>query len=154
NWSGFETFLRVVDGLHASPLDTLTGTIASLHFNCIRIPYCNDAWHIDSIPSAVDAALSPVMANPALAGATSLAILEAVMKSAEAQGLFVILARHALHPDALQYPVWDGIDPVAAPDIDAQWIADWQMLAHMSSTHPNLVGFDLHDEPGDPSTWG
>jgi endoglucanase len=153
NWAGFETRLGVVDGLHASPLDTLVGKIAALHFNCIRLPYCNDAWRDDSIPSKVDAALSPVMANPALANQTSLAILEAVLTSAERQGLYVILARHAPHADALQYPVWDGTDPMAAPSLDAQWLADWQTLAQMGIGHPNLVGFDLHDEPGDPSTW-
>lgn len=153
NWSGFETFLRTVDGLHASPLDVLVGKIASLHFNCIRLPYCNDVLRDDSIPSEVDAGMSPVMANPELVGKTSLAVLEALMRSAEAQGLYVLLARHAPQPDTLRYPVWDGTDAAVAALVDARWIADWQTLATVSTRHPNLVGFDLHDEPGDPSTW-
>src|SRR5215471_4376698 len=149
NWSGFETFLRVPDGLHARTYHSLIGLVASLGFNCLRFPYCNDALRPDSIPGNVDAGINPLAANSELLGLTSFAILERLLDDAEEQGLYVLLARHAPHQDVLQYPLW-ATDPAT----DQQWIDDWSTLAGISFDHPNLVAFDLHDEPGGTASWG
>jgi endoglucanase len=154
NWSGFETYLRVPDGLHARTYHSLIGLVASLGFNCIRFPYCNDALRPESIPGNVDAGVSPLAANAELMGLTSLAILDKLLADAEEQGLYVLLARHAPKQDVLQYPLW-ATDQAT----DQQWIDDWSTLAQRSLLHPSLVGFDLHDGPGgaEPdvaATWG
>jgi endoglucanase len=149
NWSGFETEKHVVDGLHAATLETLLGDVATQHFNCIRLPYCNDALNDDSIPGHVDADTNYLARNPQLLDMTSLGILEAIVSGAEAQGLYVVLTRHAPSPDT-SHAEWGGWDAM----IDARWLSDWQKLARLSMKHPNLVAFDLHDEPGDNSSWG
>src|SRR5262249_18007737 len=80
---------------------------------------------------------------------TSLTILDKLLDEAAAQGLYVILARHAPSQDVSQYPLWATDETV-----DQQWIEDWSMLARKSADHPNLAGFDLHDEPGSGAPWG
>jgi endoglucanase len=151
NWAGMETPARVPDGLHLRKLDELMAQIASLGFNFIRIPFCNDALAADSVPSArnvLPGVGNPALANPELAGLTSLQILDRIVDSAARHGIMIVLSRYR-STDAADDRLW-----YSAAYSEARWIADWTMLAQHFAPNNAVVGFDLHNGPASPAVWG
>ena len=74
--------------------------------------------------------------------------MDAVVASAKAHGLKIILDRH--RPDsAAQSELW-----YTSRYSEQRWIADWTMLAKRYAKDPTVVGADLHNEPHGAACWG
>jgi len=145
NWSGMQTALRVPDGLRWRTIESLMQQIEDLGFNLVRIPFSSDSLQASSMPTARD-----VDANPDLAGLNSLQVLDIILAAAYRHRIRVILDRYRFGTDANPPPAswYSNSYP------QTRWLSDWTMLATRYASVPSMVGCDLHDEPGNPSTWG
>ena len=142
SWFGMETASCAPHGLWQIRLDDGMAQIASFGFNAIRLPFSNECLASEQ-SSGIDYAL-----NPALEGRTPLQVMDAVVASAKAHGLSVILDRH--RPDSgAQSELW-----YTSTWSEARWISDWTMLAKRYAKEPAVVGVDLHNEPHGTACWG
>jgi endoglucanase len=150
NWAGMQGLLRVPDGLHARTIESFVQQIQDLGFNLIRIPVSSESIQPNSMPTAITMT-DPLLANPDLAGSTSLQVLDAIINAAYQHRIRVILDRYRFRAGDTgpPPPTWYSN---AFPQ--TQWMSDWTMLATRYAKIPSMVGCDLHDEPGNPSTWG
>ena len=89
NWYGAHMEGHVVNGLDRRSVEGIATTIASLGFNCVRLPFSLEQFYDN--PLVEDARLT---ANPELKGQTSLEVLEAVVTGLTEAGLMVILNNH------------------------------------------------------------
>jgi aryl-phospho-beta-D-glucosidase BglC (GH1 family) len=143
NWFGLETETFAPHGLWARGLDSCLDQIADLGYNCLRIPYSNELFDPQSVPNGIDFSL-----NPQLQGLSGLEILDAMVEGAGERGMRVILDRHRPSSSA-QSELW-----YTGQYDEERWISDWEMLALRYRDNPTVVGFDLHNEPHGPATWG
>jgi len=143
SWFGFETGTFAPHGLDRRNWRSLLDQVATLGFNTLRVPYTNEMLQPNARVSAIDYLL-----NPDLRDLTPLELLDRLIAGARERGLRVILDRH--RPDSSgQSPLW-YTEEVS----EAQWIADWRMLAARYRGNDTVVGVDLHNEPKDQATWG
>jgi endoglucanase len=143
SWFGLETATYAPHGLWARSLDGLLDDVRALGFNSLRIPFSNQLFDAGSTPNGID-----FQQNPDLAGLRGIEILDRVVGGAQARGLRVILDRHRPGADA-QSALW-----YTSRYSEQRWIDDWKMLAARYRGNPTVAGFDLHNEPRDPATWG
>ncbi len=143
NWFGMETSNCAPHGLWQIGLDSGMAQIASFGFNAIRLPFSNQCIEQTTPVSGIDATKNPTLQNK-----TPMQIMDAVIASAKAHGLRIILDRH--RPDSgSQSELW--YTP-AYPE--STWIADWVMLAKRYVNEPAVIGADLHNEPHGAACWG
>jgi endoglucanase len=143
NWFGMETSNCAPHGLWTISLDAGMAQIAGFGFNTIRLPFSNQCIDQTAPVSGID-----VTRNPTLQNKTPLQIMDAVIASAKAHGLQVILDQH--RPDSgSQSELW--YTP-AYPE--SKWIADWVTLAKRYANNPAVIGADLHNEPHASACWG
>jgi len=116
----------------------------ALGFNTIRLPFATDTLHATTA-SGIDYAK-----NPDLAGLTPLQIMDKVVAYAGQIGLKIILDHHrsSFGAGTSENGLWFD-----ATHTEAQWIADWQMLAARYAGQSAVIGADLHNEPH-AGTWG
>ncbi len=145
NWFGAETTRGTPDGLHTRNWQEVMEQISELGFNTIRLPFSNEALRSETMPSGINYDL-----NPDLDGKTSLEIIDNVVSYAGTLGLRIILDNHrnAAGDSASSNGLWYG-----EGYSQADWIADWQMLAERYAENPTVVGFDISNEPHSAS-WG
>ena len=143
NWFGMETETFAPHGLWTRSMDSCLDQIAELGYNCLRVPYCNQMLDPQSVPNGIDFSL-----NPQLRGLSSLEVLDALVEGAEQRGMRVILDRHRPSSSS-QSELW-----YTAQYSEERWISDWETLALRYRDNPTVVGFDLHNEPHGPATWG
>ncbi|MBA8795374.1 endoglucanase [Friedmanniella endophytica] len=142
SWFGMETANCAPHGLWQIGLDAGMAQIASFGFTTIRLPYSNECL-AGSSTSGIDASK-----NPGLVGKTPLQVMDAVIASARAHGLTVILDRH--RPDSgSQSALW-----YTSAWSEQRWIDDWVMLAKRYRNDPTVIGVDLHNEPHGTACWG
>jgi chitinase len=145
NWFGFESSTLAPHGLWARGYKDMMNQMVQLGFNTIRLPFSSDTLHSTAAPNGIDFAK-----NPDLAGLSALQIMDKIVAYAGQVGLRIILDHHrsdsgpGTSPNGLWYD---------AQHSDAQWIADWQMLAQRYANNPTVIGADLHNEPYN-GTWG
>jgi endoglucanase len=143
NWFGLETGNYALHGLWTRSLASFLDQIAALGFNSIRAPFSNQLFDATSTPNSID-----FNQNPELSGLSGLEILDRLVDEARARDLRLVLDRH--HPDASSASdLW-----YSARYDEQRWIDDWVMLAERYAGDPTLIGFELHDGPSDPATWG
>jgi endoglucanase len=143
SWWGMETDHFAPLGLDKRPMDEIFAAVQGMGFNVVRLPYSNEMLLATSKPVGIDYGL-----NPELKGRTPLEIMDSVIASARAHGLRVILDRH--RPDAAkQSTLW-----YTPQHSEQEWIADWKTLAGRYRDNDTVIGFDLHNEPGENATWG
>ena len=143
NWFGLETSNCAPHGLWSISLDSGMAQIAGFGFNTIRLPYSNQCIEQTGPVSGIDAARNPTLQNK-----TPLQVMDAVIASAKAHGLRVILDRH--RPDSgSQSELW-----YTAAYPESTWISDWVMLARRYANDPAVIGADLHNEPHGAACWG
>ncbi|WP_291057486.1 cellulase family glycosylhydrolase [Herbiconiux sp.] len=142
NWFGMETSNCAPHGLWSISLDQGLAQIASMGFNTIRLPFSNECLAQSSSNS-----INQQM-NPTLVSLSPLKLMDAVIARAKTYGLNVILDRH--RPDSgSQSELW-----YTGRYSEAQWVADWTMLAARYKTQSSVIGFDLHNEPHGNACWG
>jgi len=152
NWFGFESSTLAPHGLWARGYKDMMNQMVQLGFNTIRLPFSSDTLHSTAAPNGID-----FSRNPDLQGLSALQIMDKIVAYAGQVGLRVILDHHrsdsgpGTSPNGLWYD---------AQHSDAQWVADWQMLAERYAGNPTVIGADLHNEPyngnwgsGGPNDW-
>jgi endoglucanase len=143
SWFGLETSNFAPHGLWSRSLASMLDQIQSLGYNMLRVPFSSQLFDASSTPTGIDFAK-----NPDLVGKSGLEILDALIAGARQRHLRVVLDRH--RPDAnAQSALW-----YTTQYPESRWLADWKMLATRYVNEPTVIGFDLHNEPHDPATWG
>jgi aryl-phospho-beta-D-glucosidase BglC (GH1 family) len=143
SWFGMETNWFAPHGLDQQPMSFLMDTIKQLGYNLVRVPFCTQMFDSGSTPMYID-----YTKNPALQGLTPIQILDQIIAEAQARNLRIILDRHR-PDDNSQSALW-----YTSQYSEQRWISDWQMLATRYLGNSTVVGFDLHNEPSNPATWG
>lgn len=143
SWFGLETANYAPHGLWSRSMASMLDQIKGLGYNSIRVPFSNQLFDPGSNPNSID-----LSRNPDLAGRKGIQILDKLVAGARARGLRIILDRH--RPDSgAQSALW-----YTNQYSEQRWIDDWKMLATRYLGDATVVGFDLHNEPHDPATWG
>ena len=138
NWFGMETANFAPHGLWSRDYRDMLQQIAAQGYNTIRLPFSNQLFDPGATPNSIDFGNGR---NADLQGLSGLGIMDKLIAHAGTLGLRVILDRH--RPDASgQSPLW-----YTASRPEAEWIADWQMLAARYAGNPTVIGADLHNEP-------
>ncbi|RYZ30620.1 MAG: glycoside hydrolase family 5 protein, partial [Propionibacteriaceae bacterium] len=148
SWFGMETSNCAPHGLWTINLDDGMAQIASFGFNAIRLPYSNECLDPASTPNSINYAVNPALKPKTNTKTPTLDLMDAVVASAKAHGLKIILDRH--RPDsAAQSELW-----YTSRYSEQRWIADWTTLAKRYAKDPTVVGADLHNEPHGAACWG
>ena len=151
NWYGFETPDFLAHGLWAQDYKSILNTIKSNGYNVIRIPFSNQMVESNPIPTNFTNFANGVAANTALVGQTALADLDTIISYAGSIGLRVILDNHRSEAGSSNEAsgLW-----YTSTYTQANWLADWQMLATRYSAsqftfngNPTVIGVDLRNEP-------
>jgi chitinase len=145
NWFGFESSTLAPHGLWARGYKEMMDQMVQLGFNTIRLPFSSDTLHSTAAPNGID-----FTKNPDLQGLSALQIMDKIVDYAGQVGLRIILDHHRSDSGAGTSPNGLWYD---AQHSDAQWVADWQMLAQRYANNPTVIGADLHNEPYN-GTWG
>jgi chitinase len=145
NWFGFESSTMAPHGLWTRGYKSMMDQMVSLGFNTIRLPFASDTLHSTGTPNGID-----FSKNPDLQGLTALQIMDKIVDYAGQIGLKIILDHHRsdLGAGTSGNGLWYD-----SSHSQAQWIADWQMLAARYAAKPQVIGADLHNEPYN-GTWG
>ncbi len=142
-WFGMETSNCAPHGLWTINLDSALAQIRSFGFNAIRLPYANQCLNAGATTSGID-----FNQNPQLSGKSPIQVMDAVINSASAHGLKVILDQH--RPDTgAQSELW-----YTAQYPESRWLSDWKMLATRYRNNNTVIGVDLHNEPHGSACWG
>ena len=145
NWFGFEGTNLSPNGLWTRGYKDMMDQMVQLGFNTIRLPFSSEMLHSTAAPGGIDFGK-----NPDLNGLSALQILDKIVDYAAQIGLKIILDHHRS----------EAGDGTSANGLwydnrysQAQWVADWQMLAQRYANNPTVIGADLHNEPYN-GTWG
>lgn len=145
NWFGFESTTLAPHGLWARGYKDMMQQMVDLGFNTIRLPFSSEMLHTAAAPNGID-----FTKNPDLQGLSALQVMDKIVDYAGQLGLRIILDHHRSGAGAgtSDNGLWyDGTYT------QAQWIADWKMLAARYAGKPAVIGADLHNEPHN-GTWG
>lgn len=154
NWYGAHMSSFVVNGLDAQPLDKIAASIASMGFNCVRLPFSTDLYYLN--PNVTDTLV--LAANPELVGMQGMDIYDATVKALTRNKLFVILNNH-IGKAGWCCSLTDG-EGLWYTDTypESKFIAMWQGLAQRYMHDPYVIGADLRNElraaNGVSPTWG
>ncbi len=146
NWFGLETANHAPHGLWTRDYKEMLAQIKSLGFNTIRLPFSLQALR-SSTTSGIDYGGGR---NAALQGKTPQQVMDTIIAEAATQGLMIILDNHSQADDGYMYDLWYGQNGFTEDD----WVATWTALAQRYRDTPNVIGFDLKNEPHGSATWG
>lgn len=143
NWFGLDSKDFAPHGLWKRSMDSILDQIKQLGYNVIRVPFCTQMLDKGSKPTDID-----YYENTDLKGLGPLELLDKLVAKAAKRKLRIILDRHSPEADK-QSALW-----YTTKYNEARWIADWKQLAERYKGNGTVIGFDLHNEPQDPATWG
>jgi endoglucanase len=141
NWYGAHMKRHVVNGLDKRSISEIAGHIASLGFNCVRLPFSNEMyWDNPSV------AADTVGANPQFAGRPAMEVYDAVVAELTRKGIMVILNDH--NSDAqwcCSEEDGNGLWYTNKYPVE-RWRKMWVELVRRYRTNPLVVGADLRNE--------
>ncbi|MCI0754186.1 cellulase family glycosylhydrolase [Teichococcus vastitatis] len=145
NWFGLESSNLAPHGLWARGYKEMMDQMKAEGFNAIRLPFSSELLHTTQVPNGID-----FSKNPELAGLSGLEVMDRIIDYAGEIGLRIILDHHrgSAGAGASDNGLWYG-----GGHSEAQWIADWAMLAARYAGDATVIGADLHNEPYNGS-WG
>ncbi|KAA2214777.1 cellulase family glycosylhydrolase [Teichococcus oryzae] len=145
NWFGLESGNLAPHGLWARGYKEMMEQMKEEGFNTIRLPFSSELLHTAQRLNGID-----FSKNPDLAGLSGLQVMDKIIDYAGEIGLRVILDHHRGSAGAgtSGNGLWYGEGYT-----EAQWIADWTMLAGRYAGNATVIGADLHNEPYNGS-WG
>lgn len=145
NWFGFEGTNMNPNGLWTRSYQDMMKQMVDEGFNTIRLPFSSDMLHSTATPGGID-----YSKNPDLQGLTALQIMDKIVAYAEEIGLKIILDHHrsSAGNGTSENGLWYD-----STHSQADWVADWQMLAQRYAANTAVIGADLHNEPHN-GTWG
>jgi len=144
NWFGFENSDLAPHGLWTRNYQSMMDQMVDLGFNTIRLPFSNDTIRATGTPNI------NLFQNPDLQGLSAMQVMDKIVAYAGEIGLKIILDHHRNDSGAGASANGLWYD---AQHSEAQWIADWQLLAQRYADNPTVIGADLHNEPH-AGTWG
>lgn len=160
NWFGAESSTNIPHGIWQRSYKEMIDQIASLGFNCIRIPFSGDTFKAGAKPvGGVDTSQADnidfiLSGDPTQPGTVvfkdTFTCMDYIINYAASKELYVILDHHRRSAGA-------GADgsPVDGNYSLSAWINTWTSVANHYKTFPNVIGADVHNEPHDLSwdTW-
>ena len=141
NWYGAHMEGHVVNGLDRQPVASIANTIASLGFNCVRLPFSLEQFYDNPVIEA-----DRLSANPDLVGLSSMSVFEAVVEGLTEAGLMVILNNHnskagwCCSEQDGEGLWWTDSYP------EEMWLQALASLADTFSANSLVVGMDLRNE--------
>lgn len=142
NWYGAHMTSFVVNGLDAQPLETIAASIASMGFNCVRLPFSTDLYFLN--PNVTD--MLVLASNTELINMSGMDIFDATVKALTRNKLFVILNNH-IGKAGWCCLLSDG-EGLWYTDTypESKFIEMWQGLAQRYLHNPYVIGADLRNE--------
>ena len=174
-WYGFQSTNFVPAGLDFETYPAILNSIVQLGFNSVRIPLSDQLVKYNSkikinVKKWMKAEPKSFVSAFSKQGAHPLTLLDDIVAQAKADNLMIILDNHfskarnatdvanhhaKRHGDSSHQtlpaqhcwsttgcPLWYG-DGYS----QAQWLSDWKALTHRYLSDPNVIGFDLRNEP-------
>jgi endoglucanase len=174
NWYGAEERDMIVGGLDHQPLDRIAACIAAMGFNSVRLPFSNAlvrerrplAEVVPEVTGRFVRENRKLLTRSGGRAARPIDVYGSVVDSLARHGLVVILDNHMTANDwccvsgdgsSLWFDQFPGEHCAAAagatapcgPDgafTEADWIADWRMMARRFRRQPAVVAVDLRNE--------
>ncbi len=147
NWYGMENEPGTVIGLNARDYKLMLKQIKQTGFNVIRIPFSMQTLTKGKEVSSV---ADYIGSNRELKDKSPIEVLDALILEANVQGLMIILDNHSQADQGYRNDLWYG----QAGYTEDDWVEMWKSLAIRYKDSPNVVGFDLKNEPHGKATWG
>lgn len=147
NWYGMENEPGTVIGLNARDYKLMLKQIKQTGFNVIRIPFSMQTLAKGKEVSSV---ADYIGSNRELKDKSPIEVLDALILEANVQGLMIILDNHSQADQGYRNDLWYG----QAGYTEDDWVEMWKSLAIRYKDSPNVVGFDLKNEPHGKATWG
>jgi endoglucanase len=148
SWYGFETELRVVEGLGEHSMDWYIDLLKELKFNAIRIPFSVQLMHYE--PTAIPARNNTKM-DPSLYNLRCSKILEILVQKCQDNGIAVLLDCHVLKIKQ-PHPLWYlQNDTKYSEEI---LFENWGNMITTFENNSNIIGIELINEPHDIATYG
>ena len=147
NWYGMENEPGTVIGLNARDYKLMLKQIKQTGFNVIRIPFSMQTLTKGKEVSSV---ADYIGSNRELKDKSPIEVLDALILEANVQGLMIILDNHSQADQGYRNDLWYG----QAGYTEDDWVEMWKSLAIRYKNSPNVVGFDLKNEPHGKATWG
>lgn len=147
NWFGAETPTMVPHGMWIRAWRPMIAQMASMGFNCIRLPFSRQGFaNLLTVPTdtgALGVGQGPGATdlNPDLAGLTVYEIFDEIIEECRLNNMYVVLDHHRNN--------WDAQDntPVNATYNEAGWLALWGQMATRYGNNTTVIGADLYNEP-------
>lgn len=127
-WPGFDRAALAATGLRSNTLQQLLDQMQGSDINTVRVPICAATLQVRPVAAA------EVAGDPALAGLTSLQLLDAVVRASTQRGMQVLLA------------FADGACDDASPQLGTQhdaWMEGLGLLARRYGSTAGVLGIDL-----------
>jgi endoglucanase len=147
NWYGMENEPGTVIGLNARDYKLMLKQIKQTGFNVIRIPFSMQTLKKGKEVSSV---ADYIGSNKLLKDKSPIEVLDALIVEANVQGIMIILDNHSQADQGYRNDLWYG----QAGYTEDDWVEMWKSLAIRYKNSPNVVGFDLKNEPHGKATWG
>ena len=147
NWYGMENEAATLIGLNARDYKLMLKQIRQTGFNAIRVPF---SMQTVAKGPEVSGVADYIGSNKELKGKSPMEVLDAVIIEAEKLGLMIILDNHSQADQGYRNDLWYG----QAGFTEDMWVSMWRDLAIRYKNSPNVVGFDLKNEPHGKATWG
>ena len=147
NWYGMENEAATLIGLNARDYKLMLKQIRQTGFNAIRVPF---SMQTVAKGPEVSGVADYIGSNKELKGKNPMEVLDAVIIEAEKLGLMIILDNHSQADQGYRNDLWYG----QAGYTEDDWVEMWKSLAIRYKNSPNVVGFDLKNEPHGKATWG
>ena len=156
SWFGMQSNTYALAGLNFEKYTTILDEVASMGFNSIRIPFSDQL--VEQSKNITINHRKFLRANPELpSNLHPLQLLDDVVTYAATKNIMIILDNHftkAVPASGTPPPQRQvvrrhralGSPPVGIGD-EKKWIADWVALATRYIADPNVIGFDLRNEP-------
>lgn len=160
NWFGAESSTKIPHGIWQRSYKEMIDQIASLGFNCLRIPFSGDTFTSGSVPvSGVDTSqadnedfiLSGDPTQPStVVFKDTFTCMDYIVNYAASKNLYIIFDHH-------RRVAGSGADgsPIDSTYTIDKWLATWTSVASHYASFPNVIGADVHNEPHDLdwTTW-
>lgn len=148
NWYGFETDLRVIEGLWVHPIDWYIDLLKEYQFNALRIPVSEQLILYE--PTAIPAQEN-IKADPELRRLKSTDILKVLFDKCRSNGIAILLDLHVLKIRTL-HPLW--YLRKNSNYTEKTMFDTWKILLNEFGSYNNLLGIELINEPHDDATFG
>ena len=146
SWFGLETPDQSLQGLWSVSMESILDRLQTEGFNFLRVPF--SAQLVDTGLDVCKPTNLNGSCNPALAGATSGALLDRLFVLCAERNIGIMLDLHRL-VNTQQQPLW-----YSDKYPESKVISIWKTIAARYAAAPAFLAVDLFNEPQNGATWG